>query len=264
MIPIPTPARRFASLLLLALATLGASSARAGELRLTTSNDLLSGGGAGDDLYTATVEVTLDSHLGRVTFGERMFTDRAHARRHDETYLELGRELPTSGGWQPEVRLGVLRLGRGLLGESIQNEVHRWVDSEAVHLDYREQTLWRPTVAASATRELGRAGGFWWSAAGDAFAAPDFRTWARLGVAAERSLGGGLAVRVGLGARADRVRTEWLAGHVRDQGLSGEVALRWQRLTLRWTQNVDGTGTEHLTLSWRLGDGAARTAGARH
>jgi len=219
---------------------------------LTTSNDLLSRDG-GDDLYTAALELELGNEAGRVILGERMFTDRARGVRHDETYLEIGRDLPTPGGWQTEVRAGLLRVGRGLAGEAAQNVVHRWVGSEPVELRYAEGTDLFASLGARSSSALGRWGGVWFGSRVEAYTAPGFRSWVRAELVGERALGAGIAVRARAGARIDDVETSRLAPYVAGSGWSAGLSIFWRRLSLGWSRNDDGTGSQHVTLGVRIG-----------
>ncbi len=235
--------------------------ARAAEVRLSTSNDLISGGG-GDDLYTAALELEVGDERGRVLVGERMFTDRERGARHDETYFQLGRDLPERWGWRTEVRVGLLRVGRGLAGEAVQNEIHRWVGAEPVHLEYRGRSDLYPSLELDAVRPLGRLGGFWLDGRLAAESAPGFRSSLDAQLGAERQLAGGVALRAAAGIRLDDVQTGRLAPHVDDAGWTAGLWVGWRRVALGWTRNDDGTGTDHLTLAVRVGGRGANGAGA--
>lgn len=238
--------------ILVALALAFPSVSKAGEIRLTTSNDLLSRDG-GDDLYTAALELELGNESGRVLLGERMFTDRARGVRHDETFVEIGRDLPTRGGWQTEVRAGLLRVGRGLAGQAVQNEVHRWVGADPVELDYTGDNDLFASLGARSTSSLGRWGETWFDSRVEAYTAPGFRSWVRAEIVAERALAPELAVRARAGARIDDVETARLAPYVAGSGWSAGISVSWRRLSLGWSRNDDGTATQHVTFGVRIG-----------
>jgi hypothetical protein len=234
------------------LLTLAGPGAEAAELQLTVANDPVSGSSRPDDLYTAELGLAVDFERVRVTAGERMFTDRERGLRFDETFLTVGLDLPELAGWAAEANLGVLRAGRGLLGQDVQNEVHRWTGSDEVDLPYAPGNHHFPTAALSLARPLRRIGATHLRSEAGAFTAPGFRHWLRAGVVAERPLGDRAAVRFGLGARADQVDTDWLGDRVSDIAPTAELAVAYRSLVLRWSYNDYGTRTGHLTLGVRL------------
>lgn len=228
------------------------SGAEAAELHLTVANDPVSGSSRPDDLYTSELGVAVDFERVRVTAGERMFTDRERGLRFDETFLSVGIDLPDLAGWQAEADLGVLRAGHGLIGQDLQNEVHRWIGSDEVDLPYAPGNHHFPTAGLSLARPLGRIGVTDLRSEAGAFTAPGFRHWLRAGLVAERPLGDRAAVRFGLGARADQVDTAWLGDRVSDVAPTAELAVAYRSLVLRWSYNDYGTRTGHLTLGVRL------------
>jgi hypothetical protein len=234
------------------LLTLALPGAEAAELQLTVANDPVSGSSRPDDLYTAELGLTVDFERVRVTAGERMFTDRERGLRFDETFLAIGRDLPDLAGWQAEADLGVLRAGRGLLGQDVQNEVHRWTGSDKVDLPYAPGNHHFPTAELSLARPFSQIGATHLRSEAGAFTAPGFRHWLRAGVVAERPLGDRAAVRLGLGVRADQVDTDWLGDRVSDVAPTAELAVAYRSLILRWSYNDYGTRTGHVTLGVRL------------
>lgn len=240
-----------AALLLLALAPLPAS---AFELSLQTTNDPISGNDEhADDLYTAALAVDLRFARQRWTVGERMFTDRERGLRFDETFLEASRELPSFQGWQPEVAAGVLHVGHGFLGEAVQNEIHRWVGSERVELPYIPDSHWYATGRVRLGRVLAGGPRAVLATRIEASAAPGFQDSLRAELFADFSLGGGLALRAGVGARAARVESSLLEGRVDDLGPSWELGLAWRDVALRYSFNDHGTETQHVALIVKVG-----------
>jgi hypothetical protein len=238
------------------LLTLAVPVAEAAELQLTVANDPVSGSSRPDDLYTAELGLAVDFERVRVTAGERMFTDRERGLRFDETFLTVGLDLPDFlpglAGWEAEADLGVLRAGRGLLGQDVQNEVHRWTGSDEVNLPYAPGNHHFLTAELSLARPLRQIGATHLRSEAGAFTAPGFRHWLRAGVVAERPLGDRAAVRFGLGARADQVDTDWLGDRISDVAPTAELAVAYRSLILRWSYNDYGTRTGHLTLAVRL------------
>jgi hypothetical protein len=260
------PYKTTGHLILAAIAALGllAVEAAAGsELRLTIANDPIAGNRRGDDLYTAALDVEIGSPLGRWSFGERMFTDRAAGRRFDETYLELARPLPEVRGWQPEAALGVLRVGEGLFGQNVQNELHEAIGSDLLDLAYPDDARWHATVGLAATRSFDLAGARWAQLRVEAVEMVDFRRWVRVGLLADRELAPDLVVRVGLGGRIDEARSPLLGDHLEDRGLTAELGVRYRQLELRYAFNDFGTGTGHLSLAVHLGRAREASRGGR-
>ncbi len=252
---------RFLPVLLLALLSSVAAAAAAGELYLTTSNDLISRDG-GDDRYTASLAVELDNDFGRILIGERMFTDRERGWRHDETYLELARDLHSRWGWRTEVRAGLLRVGRGLFGESLQNQIHRWVGADQLDLEYVGGTDHFASLGATSESPLGNLGPFHLSGRAEAYMAPGFRSWMRAELGAERNLENEIAIRARVGVRIDDVDSFRLAPNVGESGWSAGLSVSWRRFQLGWSRNDHGTGADHLTLAVRFDPPAARTGAA--
>lgn len=251
----------FHSVLLTLLLTWSLPGAEAAELQLTVANDPVSGSSRPDDLYTAELDLAVDFERVRVTAGERMFTDRERSLRFDETFLAVGLDLPELAGWQAEAELGVLRAGHGLLGQDVQNEVHRWTGSDKVDLPYAPGNHHFPTAELSLARPLGRLGVTDLRSEAGAFTAPGFRHWLRAGLVAERPLGDRAAVRFGLGARADQVDTDWLGDRIADVAPTAELAVAYRSLILRWSYNDYGTRTGHVTLGVRLFEGGRLRGG---
>lgn len=238
-------------LLLLAPVTLQASAL---ELSLQTTNDPISGNDEhADDLYTAEVGLGLSFSDQRWAFGERMFTDRERSLRFDETFLDVTRELPTWLNWQPEVSLGVLHVGHGLLGEKVQNEIHRWVGSRRVELPYIPNSHWFATGRLRLGRVLRGGPHAVWMAEVVAYAAPGFQESLRAQLLGDLRLGGGLSLRAGVGARTARVESSLLEGRVKELGATWEIGISWRDVLLRYSFNDHGTETQHVALVVKAG-----------
>lgn len=229
---------------------LQAANSFAAELRLTLANDPVAGNSRPDDLYTSSLGIELTLPRARLTAGERMFTDRVRGFRFDETFLSLGMTLPKTAGWEGEGALGILHVGQGLLGASVQNQVHGWIGSSQIELPYIEDRSF-VTLEAALSRPLRSVAGAHLSTEAGVFIAPDFRSWLQAGFLAERPLGADLALRLGLGARTDWTESAWLGDHVADFAPTGEIGLAWRSLVLSWLYNEYGTRSSHLSLSVR-------------
>ncbi len=260
---ITTPAFLVFFAVLLTGPTTMSARAEAPRILFTTSNDLIAGKTQGDDLYTAALAFEVQGNDLRWRFGERMFTDRRRAFRFDETYLELARSLGppsgTAGGWFGEISGGVIHLGRGLLGEDVQNEVHRVVGAERVSLPYLDSDRWVGSATLRGGRVLPVAAPWSLEVEGEVHLAPAFRSWQKLAVVAERDLAGGLAMRAGVGARLDQTAGDLLGDRVARAAATAELGLAWRGVSLRWSLNDFGTRASYLSLGVDLAGDAFRT-----
>lgn len=230
--------------------------ATAAEITLTTSNDPVSGNQRTDDLYTAEAALAIELRDHGFELRERMFTDHQRGLRFDETTLELNRPF-TVAGWEAEAGVGILHVGRGLLGESVQNAVHRLVGSEEEDLRYAADhrlypharlTLTRPLVASDA---LGRVSG-----RVEALAAPGFHSSLRVGVETVRPLGRGWALLAGVAGVVHDVDSSLLGEVIAANGVAWDLGVEWRKLFLVYSENAYGTESRHLTLGYRF-DGRA-------
>ncbi|MGH9381875.1 MAG: hypothetical protein ACRD2Z_14855 [Thermoanaerobaculia bacterium] len=236
--------------------------AAAAEITLTLANDALAPREHVDDLYTADTQLAVYLGRYRLQLGERMFTDRARELRFDETAVEVSRALPRFGRWRGEVGLGALHVGRGLLGESAQNAVHRAIGDSEVDLEYAAEhdlygrarvDLWRPVVERAA---------FDLRFHGTAVLVPGFDSHARLALEAERPLGRGFSLLAGVAVLAHHVETDLLRDVVAEEGHAWNVALAWRDLSVGYGYNLYGTETGHLMLSYDFARPLARWTGA--
>jgi hypothetical protein len=243
-------------MVLFALGSFTASLARAESERprfeLVLSNDILAGDV--DDRYTA----ALSAHapLGTnfvVVFSERMFTDRDAGLRFDETRVALGRHRLGVGNWQVDASFGVVHVGRGLLGESVQNAVHRLVAADPVDLDYVDQERLYAEVVAQAHGPSQRLGPLVWRPEFEIGIAPGFANQAVGRVVADAEIAPWLGLSVSVGARWATSNLDLLERHL--EPLAAELSvsvLVADRLSLTWTDNAFGTGDDHVHLAWRL------------
>lgn len=219
------------------------------EVTFQLANDPISGNAQSDDLYTSAFAVEVSAAKHHWTLGERMFTDRERGLRFDETFLEARREFPTWRGWQLDATAGVLHVGRGLLGQRVQNQVHAWVDSEPVDLPYPDRARWFPSGQLSATRPL------WASSKSsllghvEAATTPGFQDHLRADIALDHRLGAGWSARVGVGARASRAESKLLGNRIVGLAETFELGVAWRNLKLRVSQNDFGTATRHIALA---------------
>lgn len=243
--------------IVLTAALLAAAPVAAIEVELTTAEDPIFGNDRADDLYTGALGLSLQSAVGSLELGERMFTDRVAGTRFDETFLSLGRELPELDGWQTTVRLGAQHVGRGLLGEGLQNDIHRAIGSDPVNLAYPDRGRWYVAASAVAERPLTTAHARLTLLRVELRTVPGFQSSLRVGLQADAAVGP-VGLRAGFGVVANDVESKLLGDNIESAGLTGELGLTWKRLELRYGYNDYGTASGHLTLAVRLGGAAAR------
>ncbi|MBI2214845.1 MAG: hypothetical protein HYU52_14455 [Acidobacteria bacterium] len=230
---------------------LGTGLAGAAELRLTLANDPISGNERKDDLYTSALDIDLKVSERHLLFTERMFTNREAGIRFDETEASFALLPIEIGAWTARPEFGLLHVGRGLLGQSVQNQVHRLTGSEPVELMYVNGNKLYPTAALVARRDLGGSGPSRLQLELESRVAPGFRSVAEARLVTRRDLGRGLTVEAAAGARADYVESNLLDGVVDDFGPTAEVTLGWRGVTVSLEHNVFGTRSNHITFGWR-------------
>ncbi len=224
------------------------------ELDLLLVNDVGSGR-AVDDLYTSTLGATVSTKRHRFAVHENVFTDQVNDVRFDETYFTISRVLPETGGWNMRGEVGLLRVGEGLFGESLQNWVHRLVNSDELSLPYIEGTDLHATAGFEVQRRFTisdtlTAGP--WLRVDEAFG---FKTQAFGGAAFAWKASPRLAVswRAAISyAGTDFTPLEpWMVGW----GPAAEVTLRYTPLfAASFSYNAFGTEDHHVhfRFSWRF------------
>lgn len=246
----------------LVLSLLLAAPAAGAEVALTLANDALAPREHVDDLYTSDTQLAIYLGRYRVQVGERMFTDRSRELRFDETALEVSRPLPRFGRWRGEAGLGVLHVGRGLLGESVQNTVHSALGSSEVDLEYAADhelygrarvDLWRPLVERP---------GLDLRVHVSSTLIPGFDSHLRVGLETERTLGAGFSLLAGVAGLAHHVETDLLEDVIAERSTAWNVGVAWRNIVVGYGYNLYGTDTGHLTLSYHFTNPIARRVGA--
>jgi hypothetical protein len=138
-----------------------------------------------------------------------------------------------------------------LLGQRVQNQVHRLTGSEPVELDYIADDRLYATAALVARRDLGGSGPSRFQLQLETRLAPGFRSTAEARLATRRELGHGFTVEAAAGARVDHVESSLLDDVVDGFGPTAEVTLGWRGITVSLEHNEYGTRSNHVTLGWR-------------
>ena len=241
--------------LAIALAALGLAGSRAAEaveVRLTTENDLVGDDQTPDDLYTFSLGLEAQFRGYTVSLRENAFTDRAAGVRFDETYLSVGRALPDLGDWRIAAEAGLVHVGHGLFGQSLQNTVHRMIGGDEVDLRYVGSSL-HPRLAMTAERSypIGErldAGPF---ARFDSV--PGLRTYSVVGAHGSWQPTANLAVQAVVGGRHTHASLDYLEPHLAEYAAVARIGVVLnERYILSWSYNEYGDEREHLTVGYRL------------
>ncbi len=243
----------------LLLAFMAAVAPARADIRLVIANDFLASNELNDDLYTGTFAV--DYTLGRylLTGGENIFTDAQNGLRFDETYLHLGRAIQSVGGWQPRVELGLVHVGRGLLGERAQNAIHRLIGDDEVHLEYVDGSRLYPTVRLSASRPLPLLRRYALTLHADVASAVGFKDHAFATVSASLPVHPAVRIDLDLGARYSHASFDALEPRIREWGPTWEAGLTLrERISFSWNYNHFGTGSQHFNVVYRIRWGRAK------
>jgi len=255
-------ARRAAARLLAAASLfLAASGALAQGLRFTTENDIFTDNPTDDDLYTFAVDLEVERAGFTWSLRENAFTDRAAGLRLDETYLDVARRFVAPRGWNLRLAAGLAHSGRGLLGERVQNALHRALDNDEVHLAYVESD-WHAHLEIAADRFHPVAPRLELGPRLELAATPGLRQQAAAGLQVAWRPLPALAVEAFAGARwAEASRTP-IEAHLGGLAPAGQVGLvvdgRW---LIGWSYNDQGDEREHWTVGWLLSAGKARGRG---
>jgi hypothetical protein len=236
--------------------------------RFATENDVLTSNPTDDDLYTFAVAFELERAPYRFTLRENAFTDRAAGVRFDETSLNVSRALSAGralGGvapWSGRLEAGVVRVGRGLLGQGAQNAIHRLIGDDEVDLPYHGSSL-HPRLGLEAERILVTSRRLSVGARVEASTAPGLRSDVLAGAEGTWEPGRRLAVRVLGGVRYAHASLDPLKPHVERFAPAARVAVTlFDNIVLSWTYNDYGDGREHVSLGFRTAPGTPMAPGA--
>lgn len=222
-----------------------------GDVRIVFANDFLASNELNDDLYTGAL--VIDYPVGRfmLTGGENLFTDSENNLRFDETFVHLGRSLAPRGVWLPRVELGVVHVGRGLLGENAQNAIHRVVGDDEVSFDYVEGNRVHATIRLVLERTIPRARFADLRFEADIAAAVGFKEHAIARLRASLPVTRGLRVDLSLGARYSHTSFDALRPRLETWGPTWEAALTIRdRVSMGWNYNRFGTKSQHFNIAY--------------
>ena len=255
----------WALVLAVALIAISPAPARAFDVQLALANDAFTNSPHPDDLYSFGGGISFMGDTAGVVLEERSFTDRTAELRFDETYLTVRRRFseirgPFGRPWSLEVAAGVAHVGEGLLGQSVQNTVHRWIGSDRVDLPYIDRDRYHAHVQIEAAQPLLASPLFATSPWFDVEATPGFRYSAALGLRWSWQAVSWLRLDGTAGARHTQSELEALECWVEDFAPSVEVStLLGERYRLTWSYNAYGTGDQHWHLSIHTGLGKRLT-----
>lgn len=236
----------------LALFVPGDASALGQSLRISTENDLLTDRETRDDLYTFAVALELERPGYRLSLRENAFTDRAAGIRFDETYLSVGRDLGRAGPWSFSGEAGLVRTGRGLFGEDLQNAVHRAIGGDDVELDYLDSSL-HPRLALGAERRFAVGDRLDWGAKLETDLAPGLRSWVLLAATAAWQPSAQIAVELMAGVRFTHASYAPLEPHLAARAPAAGLGVIFaRRFFVSWSYGDHGEEREHLSAGYRV------------
>jgi len=227
--------------------------AQAAEIEFRHINDLFSASRMEDDLYTATIGFSGTVRGWTLDLDEYLFTDKTHGLRFDETHLTVARDLlKPDSKWGVRARGGVVRVGRGIHGQRLQNFIHTVLAQEKLRLPYVEgvrssafirvnvaRTVFtRTRTAVTSQLEVESAG---------------FKRHARAALATEWDLGGSFELRAAGGVRWTDSNFAPLARWIDEIDPTVALGVAYKaNFELTWTRNYFGTGDSHWHLTARL------------
>jgi hypothetical protein len=181
-----------------------------------------------------------------------MFTDKQAGARFDETYLAAARSLPEAAGWRMRGEVGVVRIGRGLLGEDVQNRLHRLVGADELSLSYLDDTKLRATLRVEARRPLELGGSLRAAPLIDLFEAFGFKRHGILGAGFRWRATARFRVFWHAAFRYSSTELEALEPWVDGWAPAGEVGIGYRELlAVSLSHNAYGTEDRHLQLRFR-------------
>jgi hypothetical protein len=255
--------RRALPIVVVVVVALVAGNVEALDLRLSSQNDLVSRNPTSDDLYTFSFALDLARDPYRFSLREDAFTDREAGLRFDETYYLVGRSVPGTRSWSVDVQAGIVHVGRGLLGEDVQNSVHRLVGAEQLTLAYQPSSV-HPSAGLDAERTLRPHRNVRLGPRIEARTSPSLESHLVLAGQTEWHAGRRVAVEVLAGARLTHASLEPLEPRLDPVAPVARVGIVFQdAFFVSWSYNDHGDRREHVGLGFRTGLGTGRAESAR-
>ncbi|MDX1643031.1 MAG: hypothetical protein R3244_01595 [Thermoanaerobaculia bacterium] len=237
------------------LAVLAGAAAQGSDVELILDNDYGSSNQRNDDLYTFGIELHKDIGAHRFAFSERAFTDKPAGVRFDETELRYEvagtwRRLPR---WDWRLTGGLLHVGRGALGQDLQNRLHEVLENRQRELSYLPSSF-HPLVELRAARAFRIADEIILGPHLEASVAPGHKATALAAVRGAWRYRDESSIRFMVGARTADASTEALEPHLSDGALAWELSVDLFRgFFLTWSRNRYGTTTGHIGFGYRFG-----------
>ena len=224
------------------------------QLRVVFNNDFPADNEAIDDFYTFGTRVEVYRGDWTVRFDEAAFTDRGDRLRFDETYLTVGVQLPRDPqtGFTVRAEAGLAHVGRGLIGEDVQNAVHQITGDYPVHLSYLPDA---DDLHFHVGAELGRQ----WTLADDWTWGPQARIATTIGFRSD-AFAGLRAIwkpttrfELGLTVGSHWAESELaiLKPHLKGQAFADQAEAHLPRnFVIEWSRNRYGTGRDHVSIGY--------------
>lgn len=236
--------------------------ARGTSLRIVTANDFLTKNKLSDDLYTAAIELEVTTRHSRVRFGENLFTDSERNLRFDETYVAVERPLREIWGWRASVEVGAIRVGKGLIGQSGQNLVHRVIGDDEVDLPYIDSNHVFPTLGVRFEQPLPSWHRLTLATEVELYSAFDFKQHAATSVRAHWPAFRSASLDFELGGRYSRSDFAPLKPRVARLAPTWEAAVTiYDRMIVSWNYNHYGTKSQHFVVKYDFRLGGDRRRG---
>ncbi len=234
------------------------------DLHLVFGNDFMASNRLADDLYTGVLELEAVKGAYRFSLGENVFTDRQNELRFDETYFTVERGLPAVGNGRPQIEVGVVHVGEGLLGQSAQNTLHKWIGSDEVDLPYVDSSRFHPTLRLRFHRPLPVLRQLSFTALGEVYSAIDFKSHVSGGLHIHWPAFSFAAFNFGVGARYTTTDFAPLGPHVNGLAPTWEAGVVLsEKISVAWKYNEFGTEAQHFTLGYDLSWGKRNSKAQR-
>jgi hypothetical protein len=229
--------------------------AEALDLRFASRNDVVTRNPTDDDLYTFSFALDLARDPYRFSLREEAFTDRQAGVRFDETYFVVGRSVSGPRSWSIDVEAGIVHVGRGLLGQELQNSVHRFLGAEELTLRYQPSSV-HATARVDAERYFRRHARLTLGPRVEARTAPGLESHLVLAGQTAWRAGRHVVMEALAGARWTHASLDPLEPHLDPLAPVARVGIVFHdAFFVAWSYNDHGDRREHVGLGFRSGFG---------